>query len=182
MKYKMNIAGLERELPLCPITDNLYIAGFILFGDVELTKACAENILGRVKPFDVILTAESKGIPFAYELARSSGKPYVVARKGPKLYMQDVEIVEICSSNPDGVQTLCVGRDEKKLVAGKRVLVVDDVVSTGDSLLALETLAKAIGGLVTSKCAILAEDEAADRDDIVFIERLPLFDGEGNPI
>ncbi len=181
MKYKMTIAGLERELPLCPITDDLYIAGFVLFGDVELTVACAKNLLERVKDFDVILTAESKGIPLAYEMARESGKPYIVARKGPKLYMQDVEIVEINSSDSDYVQTLCVGRDEKKLIAGRRVVVVDDVISTGDSLYALESLAKAIGGAVVSKCTILAEDEAADMEDVIHIERLPIFDRDGNP-
>lgn len=182
MKYKMTIAGCERELMLCPITDDLYIAGFIMFGDVELTKACAKNLLSRAADFDVIVTAESKGIPLAYEMARESGKPYIVARKGAKLYMQDVVIVDVNSITTDHVQTLCVGREEKNLIAGKKVLIVDDVISTGESLQALESLTTAIEGEIVGKCAVLAEGDAADRDDIFFIERLPLFDRDGNPL
>lgn len=182
MKYKMTVAGCERELMLCPITDDLYIAGFIMFGDVELTVACAKELLAKSEEFDVIVTAESKGIPLAYEMARESGKPYIVARKGAKLYMQDVVVVDVNSITTDHVQTLCVGREERDLIAGKRVLIVDDVISTGESLQALEKLTLAIDGQIVGKCAVLAEGDAAERDDIFFLERLPLFDREGNPL
>lgn len=182
MEYTMNIAGCERSLQLCPITDDLYIAGFILFGDVEITEASAQALLDKCPEFDVIVTAESKGIPLAYEMARRSGKPYIVARKGAKLYMQDVVTVEVNSITTDHIQTLCVGKSEKNEIAGNRVLIVDDVISTGESLRALEKLVDAIDGNIVGSCAVLAEGEAADRDDIIFLEKLPLFDGNGNPL
>lgn len=182
MDYKMRIAGCDRHLPLCPITDDLYIAGFIMFGDVEITEACAKLLNDKAPEYDVIVTAESKGIPLAYEMARETRTPYIVARKGAKLYMQDVVTVEVNSITTDHVQTLCVGRAERELIAGKRVLIVDDVISTGDSLKALEELVTAIEGNIVGKCAVLAEGDAADRDDIIFLEKLPLFDGEGNSL
>lgn len=182
MEYKMTIAGCERSLQLCPISDDLYIAGFILFGDVEITEASAKALLEKCPEFDVIVTAESKGIPLAYEMARMSGKPYIVARKGAKLYMQDIVKVEVTSITTDHVQTLCVGRDEKNKIANNRVLIVDDVISTGESLKALVKLVEAIDGNIVGSCAVLAEGDAANRDDIIFLEKLPLFDGAGNPL
>ena len=181
MDYKMTIAGLERSLPLCKVTDDLYIAGFIMFNDVEITVASAEERLKRAPEFDVLITAESKGIPLCYEMARQSGKPYIVARKGAKLYMQDVVKVQVNSITTKGEQILCLGRDEREVLQGKRVLLADDVISTGESIAALESLVEAVGGVIVGKFAVLAEGEAADRDDISYLEYLPLFNPDGTP-
>ncbi len=181
MEYKMTIAGLERHLPLCKITDDLYIAGFIMFNDVEITEACATELLKLAPDFDVLLTAETKGIPLTYEMAKQSGKPYIVARKGAKLYMQDVVMVQVKSITTSHVQMLCLGDDERQILAGKRILIVDDVISTGESVAALEQLVDTVGGTLVGKMAVLAEGEAADRKDITFLEYLPLFNGEGVP-
>ena len=175
MEYTMTIAGLERHLPLCKITDDLYIAGFIMFNDVEITEASAAELLKLAPEFDVLLTAETKGIPLTYEMARQSGKPYIVARKGAKLYMQDVVTVHVKSITTSHVQMLCLGKDECDKLSGKRILIVDDVISTGESLKALEKLTNAAGGEIAAEAAVLAEGDAADRDDIIFLEKLPLF-------
>lgn len=173
--YKMTIAGLERELPYCPIDDTLDIAAFIMFSDVELTVAVAEELLKKAPDFDVLLTAESKGIPLAYEMARQSGKDYVVARKSIKLYMQDPVSVTVKSITTSTVQTLYLSHADLEIMQGKRVLIVDDVISTGESLTALEKLCDKVGGTICGKAAVLAEGDAADRDDIIFLEKLPLF-------
>ena len=181
MDYKMTIAGLERHLPLCKVTDDLYIAGFIMFNDVEITEACARELLAQAPDFDVLITAESKGIPLAYEMARQSGKPYIVARKGVKLYMTDAVMVHVKSITTSGVQTLCLGKDEREQMKDKKILIVDDVISTGESLNALEKLVEAVGGKIVGKFTVLAEGEAADRDDITYLEYLPLFTPDGEP-
>ena len=182
MDYQMKIAGLERALPLCPINENLYIGAFVIFGDVELTVACAKEIAERLPEIDVFITAESKGIPIAYELARQTGKPYVVARKSKKLYMRDVFTVEVKSITTAAVQILCLDGEKKKMLEGKRVAIIDDVISTGESLAALEELVRQAGGNITAKAAILAEGDAAERDDLIFLERLPLFNAKGEVI
>ncbi|MBQ0004757.1 MAG: adenine phosphoribosyltransferase [Clostridiales bacterium] len=182
MEYKMTIAGLERSLPLCKVSDELYIAGFIMFNDVEITTACAKELLEQAPEFDVIVTAESKGIPLAFEMARQADNcPYIVARKGAKLYMQDIVSVSVNSITTDHIQTLCVGKDERDVIEGKRVLIVDDVISTGESLAAIERLVEAVGGNIVAKMTVLAEGEAADRDDIIYLEYLPLFNSDGTP-
>ena len=173
--YKMTIAGLERELPICPINDKLDIAAFVMFSDVELTVAVAEKLLAKSPYFDVILTAESKGIPLAYEMARESGKPYIVARKSLKLYMTEPISVKVKSITTAAQQTLYLSRDKADMLKGKKVLIVDDVISTGESLLALEKLVAEAGGIVSGRSAVLAEGDAADRKDICFLEKLPLF-------
>ena len=173
--YTMTIAGLTRDLPLCPISDKTNIAGFVMFSDVELTVAASTALLERSPEFDVIVTAESKGIPLAYEMARQSGKPYVVARKKIKLYMPNPVSVTVKSITTANEQTLHLGDDTAHLIKGKRVLIVDDVISTGESLLALEKLVNTIGGSIVAKEAVLAEGGAADRDDIIVLEPLPLF-------
>jgi adenine phosphoribosyltransferase len=180
MNHKMFIAGLERELPLCKVKDDLYIAAFIMFNDVEMTVACAEQLLAKAPDFDVIITAESKGIPLAYEMARQSGKPYIVARKGGKLYMQDIEVVAVNSITTEDLQILCLGRDEREVLQDKRVLVVDDVVSTGESLNAIIKLVDTVGGNVVGCMTVLAEGDAMDRDDIIYLEPLPLFNSDGS--
>lgn len=173
--YKMTIAGLTRELPYCPINENLDIGAFIMFSDVELTVAVAEELLKKAPEFDVIFTAESKGIPLAYEMARQSGKSYVVARKGIKLYMKNPVSVTVKSITTAKEQTLHLSEADAKLMCGNRVLIVDDVISTGESLTALETLCERVAGIICGKSAVLAEGDAADRNDIIFLEKLPLF-------
>lgn len=180
MDHIMKIAGLERHLPLCKVTDDLYIGAFIMFGDTEITVAAAKALLEKSPEFDVIITAESKGIPLAYEMARESGKPYIVARKGPKLYMQDIITVNVDSITTDHMQSLCLGRQEREIMNGKRILIVDDVISTGESLMALEKLVDAVGGNIVAREAVLAEGEATTRDDIIFLEELPVFNPDGS--
>ena len=183
MTYKINVAGLERDLPLCPIASNLYIGAFILFGDVELTERCAEALYAKAPEHDVMLTAESKGIPLVHDMCRLSGKNrYVLARKSVKLYMKDVVKCETQSITTAAKQVLYIDGDDAEFIKGKRVLIVDDVISTGGSLLSLENLVEQAGGHIVGKMTILAEGEAADRDDIIFLEKLPLFDGEGNAL
>ena len=172
--YKMTIAGLERELPICPVSDKLDIAAFVMFSDVEVTVASAAELLKKCPDFDIILTAESKGIPLAFEMARQSGKSYVVARKS-KLYMSEPIEVEVKSITTANVQKLYLAAEKAELLRGKKVLIVDDVISTGESLKALETLIQAAGGNIAAEAAVLAEGDAADRDDIIFLEKLPLF-------
>ena len=173
--FSLTVAGVTRDLPLCPVNDKLDIAAFIMFGDVELTVACASELLKKVPEFDVILTAEAKGIPRAYEMSRQSGKLYIPARKGPKLYMEEPVVVEDRSITTEAVQRLVIDKKDLAAMDGKRILIVDDVISTGGSLHALETLAAKSSGTVVAKAAVLAEGEAADRGDIVFLAPLPLF-------
>lgn len=173
--YKMTIAGLERELPICPLNDKLDIAAFVMFSDVEITVRSAGELLKKCPEFDVIITAESKGIPLAYEMARQSGKPYVVARKTVKLYMTDPISVTVKSITTAAEQVLHLSREKAEMLRDKRVLILDDVISTGESLIALEKLTEAAGGKICGKAAVLAEGDAADRTDIIFLEKLPLF-------
>lgn len=181
--YIMEIAGVQRELPLCKVNDELYIGAFIMFGDVEITEKAAAALLKIAPEFDVMITAESKGIPLLYEMARQAGHNYyIVARKGPKVYMKDVITTKVDSITTAHTQTLCIGSDEANAMKGKRVLIIDDVISTGESLAALETLVNQVGGNIVGKMAVLAEGEAADRDDIIYLEKLPLFDKDGNII
>ena len=181
--YHMTIAGIDCALPLCPISDKLMIGAFVIFGKPALTTACAQALVERCPEHDVLITAESKGIPLVCEMARLNGNErYVLARKAPKLYMRDVLTVEVRSITTDHKQTLCLDGDDAGYMKGKRVVIVDDVISTGESLHALEALVKRAGGNIVGRMAILAEGEAADRDDIIFLEKLPLFDSEGKPL
>lgn len=183
MYYKMTIAGCERELPLCPISDTLNIGAFVIFGDPELTTACAQALNERAPEHDVMITAESKGIPLICEMARLQGnKRYLLARKGAKLYMRDVLKVEVRSITTDHVQHLYLDGNDARYMRGKRVVIVDDVISTGESLHALEELVKKAGGEVVGRMAILAEGDATERKDLIYLEKLPLFDKDGKPI
>ena len=177
----MNIAGLDRELPLCKVSDDLYIGAFIMFGDAEITVACARELLARApKDYDYLLTAEAKSIPLIHEMARQSGaKKYFIARKGPKVYMPDPLHVEDQSITTAGVQKLYLGRDDADLIRGKRILLMDDVISTGGSIHAMEALVNMAGGTVVGRIAVLAEGAAADRTDIKYLERLPVFNADG---
>jgi adenine phosphoribosyltransferase len=183
MVYRLNVAGVERDLPLCPIADNLYIGAFVLFGDVELTERCAQALIERAPEHDVLITAESKGIPLIHAMCRISGENrYVLARKSVKLYMKDVVECNAKSITTDHGQTLYIDGDDAEYMKGKRVLIVDDVISTGASLASLESLVLEAGGIIAGKMAVLAEGDATKRDDIIYLEKLPLFDKDGNPI
>ena len=173
--YELQVAGLTRQLPLCPINDKTSIAAFIMFSDVELTVACATELLKKVPQHDVILTAESKGIPLAYEMSRQLKVPYIVARKSVKGYMTDVLSVQVKSITTAAVQTLYLDGEKAAWMKGKRVLIVDDVISTGDSLRALQQLVKSAGGEIVGNAAPLAEGDAAERKDLIYLEQLPLF-------
>ena len=173
--YGMEIAGLHRELPICEAGEHLDIAAFIMFNDVEITVASATELLKKCPEFDFIVTAEAKGIPLGYEMARQSGKPYFVARKGTKLYMEEPFGVEVKSITTDRLQHLYLDITEANQMKGQKVLIVDDVISTGESLKALETLLEKAEANVVGKCAVLAEGDAAERTDIIFLEPLPLF-------
>ena len=180
--YPMDVAGLHRELPICKVTDDLYIGAFIVFGDAELTVACARELL-KLAPedsYDYLLTAEAKSIPLIHEMARQSGaERYFIARKGPKAYMTDPIHVVDKSITTSGEQKLFLGREDADLIRGKRILLMDDVISTGGSIHAMEALVKKAGGTVTGRVAVLAEGDAANRGDIRFLKPLPLFNADG---
>ena len=181
--HRMTIAGCERDLPLCPLSEDLMIAAFVIFGDPELTTACAKALLEKAPQYDYILTAESKGIPIAHEMSRLDGnRKYFLARKKPKLYMNGVFEVTVRSITTEGEQKLYLDRADAEMMRGKKVLIVDDVISTGESLSALEQLVEATGAEIVGKMAILAEGDAQTRDDLIFLEPLPLFDKNGNAI
>lgn len=183
LAHTMTIAGLERKLPICRVTDDLYIGAFVIFGDCELTTACAKELLKKAPAYDYIITAESKGIPLAQEMARLNGdEKWMLARKGVKLYMQNVVCVEVKSITTSAVQKLYLDGADAALMRGKRVLIVDDVISTGESLHALEELVRTAGGEIVGKMTILAEGDAQSRDDIVYLEKLPLFNAKGEII
>lgn len=183
LTHSMTIAGLKRELPICRVTDDLYIGAFVIFGDCELTTASAKELLKKAPEYDYIITAESKGIPLAQEMARlNQDKKWMLARKGVKLYMQDVLCVEVKSITTSAVQKLYLDGNDAAMMKGKRVLIVDDVISTGESLHALEELVKAAGGEIVGKMAILAEGDAQERQDLIYLEKLPLFNAKGEII
>ena len=180
MYYPMNIAGLDRKLPICRVTDDLYIAGFVIFGDQELTVACAKALLEKAPEYDYIITAEAKGIPLAHEMARQSGaKKYFLARKAPKLYMTGVFEVSVKSITTAKEQKLYLDVADAEMMKGKKILLVDDVISTGESLRALEVLVEKAGGIIAGRMAILAEGEAQDRADLIYLEKLPVFHPDG---
>ncbi len=183
MFYHMRIAGLERDLPICPLNDNLSIAGFVIFGDPELTVACAKELLTKVPEYDYLITAEAKGIPLAHEMARQAGdSKYFLARKGPKLYMRDIFSVSVNSITTAKEQRLYLDGADAAMMKGKKILLVDDVISTGESMAALEALVTKAGGIICGKTAILAEGDAQNRPDIVYLEKLPLFHPDGSLI
>ena len=181
MYYRMNVAGLDRDLPICPVTDTLYIAGFVIFGDPELTVACARELLARAPEYDYIITAEAKGIPLAHDvMARQAGNAkYILARKAPKLYMKDVFSSTVKSITTAKEQTLYLDGADAELMKGKKILLVDDVISTGESLKALEVLVEKAGGVICGRMAILAEGDAQNREDLIYLEKLPLFNPDG---
>ena len=181
--FTMDVAGVKRDLPMFAVNDSITIAAFIIFGDVELTVNSAKELIKKVPEHDIMITAEAKSIPLIHEMARQMGvNDYIVARKKAKVYMSDVTEVTVNSITTHGEQHLYLGKSDADKLCGKRVLIVDDVISTGESLYALEKLVEAAGGNIVGKAAILAEGGAADRKDITYLEKLPLFDAAGNVI
>ncbi len=180
--YEIDIAGLKRELPICRVSDDVYIGAFVIFGDVELTVHCAAELLKLAPEYDYLLAPEAKSIPLLYEMARQSGEnKYFLARKAPKLYMTGVFETEVRSITTDAVQKLVIDIADAEMMKDKRILIIDDVISTGESLKAVETLVEKAGGIIVGKMFVLAEGGAADRDDVTYLAKLPLFDAEGNP-
>ena len=178
--YPMTVAGCKRELPLCPISDTLKIGAFVIFGDPELTTASAAALVERCPEHDVLITAESKGIPLAYEMARQEGvNQYLIARKAPKLYMKNVFTTNVNSITTEKQQILCIDQKDADFMKGRRVLIVDDVISTGESLRAIEELVRQAGGNIVGEMASLAEGDAQTREDILYLEKLPIFNADG---
>lgn len=173
--YALQVAGLTRKLPVCRLNEKMSIAAFIMFNDVELTIACAKELLAKAPEFDVLVTAEAKGIPLAYEMSRQSGKPYITARKGVKLYMKNPVKIDDQSITTANKQTLVIDQSDIDQMNGKRLLLVDDVISTGGSMHAIEALVSKSSGTIVGRCAVLAEGDAAERKDIFFLQTLPLF-------
>ncbi len=183
MVYHMTVAGLERDLPICKVSDDLYIGAFVIFGDPELTVAAAGELLKKAPAYDYLITAEAKGIPLIHEMARQNGdKKYILARKSPKLYMSGVFESTVHSITTAKEQRLYLDTADAELMRGKRILIVDDVISTGESLTALEKLVERAGGNIVGRMAILAEGDAQDRGDILYLEKLPLFHPDGTVI
>lgn len=181
MTYEIDIAGLKRDLPLCKVTDDLYIGAFVMFGDVEVTVHSATELLKRAPEYDYLIAPEAKAIPLLYEMARQSGADkYFVARKGVKAYMSGSFEVNVKSITTMHVQKLVLDAADAEMIRGKRMLILDDVISTGESIRAAEELVKAAGGIVAGKMAVLAEGEAYDRDDIIVLGKLPLFNPDGS--
>lgn len=183
MTYELSVAGLRRELPLCPLNDTLMIGAFVIFGDVELTCACARELLKKAPEFDYMVAPEAKAIPLIHEMARQSGRnEYFLVRKKKKAYMNGVFEAVDKSITTEGEQKLYMDGADAAKIKGKRILILDDVISTGGSLAAVENLVEQAGGDVVGRMAILAEGDAAKRKDIIFLEKLPLFDGQGRPL
>ena len=182
MTYPMHVAGLVRDLPICKVTEDFYIGAFIMFGDAELTVACARDLLKLAEEldYDYLLTAEAKSIPLIHEMARQSGaREYFVARKGLKVYMPHPLHVTVRSITTQHDQDLYLSGEEADKIRGKRVLIVDDVISTGESLRAMEELVEKAGGTVAGRMAVLAEGDAQNRKDIVYLGKLPVFNSDG---
>lgn len=174
--YQLQVAGITRELPVMQISPSLSIASFVILGDCEIVVKSAPLLVKKLPEVDVLITAEAKGIPLVQEIARLLGhKSYIVARKSVKPYMDEPLIDEVESITTQKKQTLCLDGNDAAQIKGKRVAIIDDVISTGESIGAVERLIERAGGTVTARAAILAEGDAAKRQDILFLEKLPLF-------
>ena len=183
MTYELKVAGLTRQLKLSSISDDLMIAGFVVFGDVELTVACARELLKVMPEYDYIIAPEAKAIPLIHEVARQNGRnEYLLARKAAKAYMDGVFSVKYESITTKGTQELFMDAGDARKMQGKRVVILEDVISTGESLAAMEKLVEEAGGNIVGRMAVLAEGDAAKRDDIIFLEKLPLFNSKGEPL
>lgn len=182
MTYDINIAGMHRDLPIFPLNDSLAIGAFVIFGDVELTIHCAAELLKKMPECDYLIAPEAKAIPLLYEMSRQSGVKYLLARKKAKAYMSGVFEVNVKSITTEGDQTLVIDTADAEAMAGKRIVIIDDVISTGESLRAMEELVTRAGGNIVARMAVLAEGDAKNREDITVLAPLPLFHADGTPI
>ena len=174
--YTLHVAGLTRELPIIKLSYDLSIASFVILGDTEIVKKTAPMIAKQLPEVDFVVTAEAKGIPLAYEISKILNlNEYIVARKSIKAYMEEPIEVEVNSITTTNSQKLYLNNQDANKIKGKRVALIDDVISTGQSLKALERLVEKAGANVVAKAAILAEGDAKDRKDIIFLEALPTF-------
>ena len=187
--YTLNVAGLQRELPKVKIHDELAIASFVMFGDTELIEACAEAIIlhldfPTLNEIDILCSPEAKSIPLVHAIARRLSINYVIARKSIKGYMSNPVIEKVQSITTIGAQTLVLDTSDVEKLQGKRICIIDDVVSTGGSLIGLENMLKKLnhGGNVASgncevicKAAVLLEEAGYDKDDLIYLEKLPIF-------
>lgn len=173
--FEIEIAGCKRKLPLCEVNENLDIAAFIMFGDTEITEKSARELLKKCPDFDILITAESKGIPLCYEMAKQCGKKYIVARKSEKIYMKNTVNIEVKSITTAKTQKLYLSENDFLEIENRKILIVDDVISTGESLLALEKLVKKANGNIVAKACVLAEGKSSERQDIIYLEKLPVF-------
>ena len=176
--YTLEICGLTRKLPIIPITPELDIASFVILGDTELVVAVAPELVKRLPPVDVVVTPEAKGIPLAFEVSRLLGMNYIIARKSVKPYMDHPLVDEVFSITTQKKQTLCLDGKDVRTIKGQRVAIVDDVISTGESINAMQRLIEKAGGKVAAKAAILAEGDAVNMKDIIYLQELPLFPNE----
>ncbi|MGI5920997.1 MAG: phosphoribosyltransferase family protein [Syntrophomonadaceae bacterium] len=176
--YTLKICGLERELQLVEVSPGLKIASFVILGDTELVCRVAPEIVKRLPPLDILITAEAKGIPLVFEISRLLGTNYLIARKSVKPYMKDPLVDRVVSITTQKEQMLCLDGKDAQAVRGKRVAIIDDVISTGESVNALERLISKAGGTVVAKAAILAEGDASKLKDIIYLQELPLFPTE----
>lgn len=182
LTYNIDIAGLKRDLPVCALNENLSIGAFVIFGDVEMTTHAATRLLEKMPEVDYLISPEAKAIPLVYEMSRQSGIPYLIARKKAKAYMTGVTEVTVQSITTEGTQTLILDSAEAEAIRGKRIAIVDDVISTGESIRAVETLINKVGGIVEARMAVLAEGDAIERKDIIVLAPLPLFKPDGTPL
>lgn len=174
--YTLAIGSLKRELPIIPISDSLSIASFVILGDTEIVRVAAPMLADKLPEVDLLITAEAKGIPLVHEVAKHLGMPrYIVARKSIKAYMDNPLIRKVNSITTQKEQFICLDRMDAEFIKGKRVALIDDVISSGESLRALAELVESAGANIVAQAAILAEGDAAKRDDIIFLEELPLF-------
>ena len=175
--YTVDIRGFEANLPILPLPSGINIAFFNLHGDNELTEHSAKELAKELTDCEVIVTAESKGLQLAHCVSRElNQRYYAVARKSKKLYMQDGIEVTIESSITTGKeQKLYLSKHDTDLLKGKKVAIVDDVVSTGASLAGLEALVEKAGGIIHKKAFVLAEGEAADRKDVIYLATIPIL-------
>lgn len=173
--HEVEINGLTRRLPRFPVADGLEIAVFNLLGDTEVVEAAAESLATRIPDsVDALVTAETKSVPLAYELARRTGKPWVVLRKTYKPYMGDVASATTHSITTGAEQTLYLDEKDREIVAGRRVLLVDDVVSTGSTVDGMRAVMEQVGAEIAGVAAVFTEGDEQPAD-VIALGHLPLF-------
>ena len=188
MKYcDFELLGIKRKLPFVKVKGRLSLASFVVISDTELVQAAAPELVKRLPEVDLLMTAEAKGIILAYEMSRLMGmKDFIVARKSYKPYMQNALSHTLNSVTTQKQQTLWLDGHDVERIRGKRVAIIDDVFATGESLAAIEALAKDAGANVVARAAILAELESVDRPDLIYLKEHYVFraedDGSFTPI